>query len=264
MFLNTTDNKSLYYEVHGNPSGEPLVFFNGLSQTTASWGLMLPYFANYKVILLDFIFQAKSDKEGPVRDFNQHAGDVLSLFNYLKITKAHIAGISYGSLVAQNFSVNYPDRIDKIILISTFAHKTQHFHAIEDAWLNTLDAGGFSLLVDVMLPTVLSDNFMNNLPFPFSAFKDTRLTSGITKEGLKKLMTATKERTDYREELKKIKAPGLVIYGDRDMLISEEMSRGVADNIAGSNHFILKGVGHTINLESPVKCAEAILGFLKS
>ena len=67
---------------------------------------MTPYFKEqYKIVLIDFIFQGQSDKTGNWRDFDQHARDVRGVLDKEKITNAKIIGLSYGSLVAQHFAV---------------------------------------------------------------------------------------------------------------------------------------------------------------
>ena len=63
MFCKTHDGLNLYYEVQGNPSAaKTIVFLNGLSQSTIAWILTIPYFKdNYRIVLMDFIFQGQSD-----------------------------------------------------------------------------------------------------------------------------------------------------------------------------------------------------------
>src|ERR1700722_309534 len=138
MYFKTSDSKQLYYELHGNEQASNcIVFLNGLSQSTVAWYPMLSDFIdNYRVVLLDLIFQGQSDKSGEVRDFDKHAADVHELIDSLNIKKVTIAGISYGSLVAQHFALNYPGQLHKLILLSTFAHKTPYYDAIELAWHN--------------------------------------------------------------------------------------------------------------------------------
>jgi len=113
MFCKTTDNLNIYFEVLGNEqSKETMVFLNGLSQSTISWGLTTPYFKNdYRIVLIDFIFQGQSDKVGEWRNFDAHARDVITVLDNLNISKAIIIGLSYGSLVAQNLAVNYASRV---------------------------------------------------------------------------------------------------------------------------------------------------------
>ena len=121
MFCKTTDNLNIYFEVQGNENAnETLVFLNGLSQSTVSWILTTPLFKNdYKIVLIDFIFQGQSDKVGESRNFDTHARDVISVLDFLKIEQVIVIGLSYGSLVAQHMAVKHGNRISKLILMST-------------------------------------------------------------------------------------------------------------------------------------------------
>ena len=178
------------------------MFLNGLTQSTDSWLLVEPYFKEtYKLILLDFIFQGQSDKDGPWRDFDTHARDVKTLLEHEHIEQAHLIGISYGSLVAQHFAVKYPSYLSKLILLSTFAHKTPYYEAIELAWWRALEMGGYSLMLDVMLPSVLSETYFSNPLVSIEKLKNARRDVNLKPEAIFKLMKATKERKDFRKQL---------------------------------------------------------------
>ena len=117
MFCKTKDGLNIYYEVQGNASAQKtIVFLNGLSQSTIAWILTTPHFKdNYRIVLMDFIFQGQSDKIGESRSFDQHAKDVVCVLDELKAEKVILAGLSYGSLVAQHFAVLFPQRLEKLI-----------------------------------------------------------------------------------------------------------------------------------------------------
>lgn len=264
MIFRTQNGLDLYYEVHNTDSKlEPIVLLNGLSQSTVAWILCLPHFKNRPVILLDFIFQGQSDKSHEkVRNFDEHAKDVYDLINHLNYNKVNIAGLSYGSLVAQNFAVNHPDKLVKLILISSFAYKTPFYEAIELSWHRALDFGGYPLMLDVMLPYVLSENYFNNPLIPIDLMKQNRADLNNNPEALKKLMIATKERPDFRAKLKEVKAPALVIHGEYDLLFPIKMGKDVAESIQGSLFKIIKDAGHTLNLESAGELCREINLFL--
>lgn len=266
MNCKTSDNLNIYFEIQGNESAkETIVFLNGLSQSTMSWALTTPYFtANYKIILIDFIFQGQSDKTGDWRNFDQHANDVLTILDSLKIEKVIIIGLSYGSLVAQHMAVNSPKRIEKLILISTFAHKTPYFEAIELSWWRALEFGGYSLMLDIMLPSVLSENYFTNPLIPIDLMKQARQESIEDKQALFKLMRATKEREDYRKKLADITIPTIVIQGEKDLLFPVHMAKEVSDSIPNTKLIVIPNAGHTLNLEAVPQMCKAILDFIKN
>lgn len=264
MICKTEDGKSIYFEVVGNTtSSKSIVFLNGLSQTTIAWSFMVPYFEkDYRIILIDLIFQGQSEKSGDVRDFDQHARDVLAVLNFLSIDNTTFVGLSYGSLVAQHLGVNHADRVDKICLMSTFAHKTPYYEAIELSWRRALDFGGYGLMLDVMLPFVLGTSYFSHPLIPIDILKAARKDL-VDANALGKLMDATHARTDYRSKLKQIKAPTLVIHGRQDALFSLELGKSVADHIVNSQFVVIENAGHTLNLEEVELVSEIILEFLK-
>lgn len=265
MTCKTSDNLTIFFDVQGNQNAtQSIVFLNGLSQSSVSWILTTPFFkADYKIVLIDFIFQGQSDKTGEWRSFDQHAKDVITVLDFLKIDSAIIAGLSYGSLVAQNLGVNYPKRVSKLILMSTFANKTPYYEAIELSWWRALEFGGYGLMLDIMLPSVLSENYFKNPLIPIELMKQTRQEANEDKQALFKLMRATKERPDYRPELKKITSPTLVIQGEKDLLFPVHMAKEVSDSIANAELIVIPIVGHTLNLEAVPQMSKAILDFIK-
>jgi 3-oxoadipate enol-lactonase len=265
MFSKTSDNLNLYYEVTGNTnSSKTLVFLNGLSQSTIAWAFVLPFFkADYKIVLLDFILQGQSDKNSECRNFDQHAKDVKNLLDELHIQKAVIIGLSYGSLVAQHFALLFPKQTEKLILMSTFAHKTAYFEAIEVAWGRALETGGYPLLFDIMLPSVLGADYFANPIIPIDLMRQARADVNSDAKALYKLMLATKERPDYREKLKEIKIPTLIIHGEKDLLLLVPMAMEVHKAIANSQLEIIPNAGHTLNLEAVPQSVAAIKKFLE-
>jgi 3-oxoadipate enol-lactonase len=251
MTCKTPDQLDLYYEVQGNPkSAETLVFLNGLTQSTLAWFFFLPYFKErYKIILLDFIFQGQSSKSGSWRTFDQHAADVRAVLEQESIQKATLVGLSYGSLVAQHFAVLYPKRLHKLALLSTFAHKTPYYDAIELSWWRALELGGYNLMLDIMLPSVLSENYFANPVIPIQTMKEARKETNESSEAIFNLMRATKEREDYRKQLENIKTPTLIIQGEKDLLLPVHLAKEVQKHIPGSVLKVIPHAGHTLNLE---------------
>jgi len=264
MICKTTDNLNLYYKITGNENAsETIIFLNGLTQSTDSWILMLPYFKDkYKILLMDFIFQGQSDKTGEWRDFDTHAKDLKAILDQENLQKVTIVGISYGSMVAQNFAVNYPEHLKKLILVSTFAHKTPYYEAIELSWWRALEIGGYSLMLDIMLPSILSENYFSNPMVSIANLKKGRKDLQLSSEAIFNLMRATKERKDFRKELQKIKAPTLIIQGEKDMLLPVHLAEEVHKNIKDSKLIVVKNAGHTLNLEHVEEVSRDINAFL--
>ncbi len=257
MICITKDHKNIFFEVLGNlEANTTIVLLNGLSQTTQSWGLVTPRLLDTRIIVLDFIFQGRSDHTSDVRTFDTHASDVLCVLESLHCDDAILVGLSYGSLVAQHFAYNYPDKLSKMVLLSTFAHKTPYYESIETAWSRSLEIGGYSLMFDVMMPFVLSDNYFSHPLIPIEVMKNMRQEL-MDVGALKKLMQATAQRKDFRNELRSVKTETLVIQGEKDVLFPVYLAEEVVSSLQNGRLIVLNGLGHTLNLEGvDIVCKE--------
>ena len=264
MFIKNKDGQNIYCEVFGNEgASDTMVFLNGLTQSTMAWAFVTPAFkSKYRIVLLDFIFQGQSDKTGEWKNFDAHARDVNAVLDHLKMGKVILVGISYGSLVAQHFALLFPEKIKKLVLLSTFAHKTPYYEAVELSWWRALEQGGYNLMLDIMLPTVLSEGYFRNPVVPIASLKNMRKGINESSGPIFKLMRATRERKDFREALRKITCPTLIIQGEKDMLFPPHMAEEVQRNIPGARLEIISGAGHTLNLEHVPEVISAIQNFL--
>ena len=143
------------------------------------------------------------------------------------------------------------------------APKTAFFNAIGNSWWRALESGGYSLMFDVMLPSVLSETYFKNPLIPIEAMKDARLQMGMHQEPIIKLMKATEAREDYRESLKKINTSTLIIHGEKDFLLPREFPMEIHKNIPNSHLEIIPNVGHTLNLEAVPQTVALIKEFIK-
>ena len=118
-------------------------------------------------------------------------------------------------------------------------------------------------MLDIMLTSVLSENYFLNPLIPIDLMKQTRQEANEDKQALFKLMRATKERVDYRPELIKISVPTIVIQGEKDLLLPVHMAGEVAKAIPNSQFKVIPHVGHTLNLEAVPQMVAIIKDFLK-
>ena len=245
------DGLQLYYELHGDAeASQAIVFLNGLSQSTAAWaGLVHALGKKYRLVLIDLLFQGQSDAAPEHRSFEGHAADVADLLQSLNLPDTMVAGISYGGAVAQRFLVNYPELAQAGALLSTFPYKDAYFDAIGYSWEAALKQGGYPLMLDVMLPTVLGRSYFLNPIITIENLKNAKANQSPTPENILMLTQATKESGNYLDELKKVEVPVLVVQGEEDPLCTVEMGKAMYQALPNAELEILPNVGHTLNLE---------------
>jgi pimeloyl-ACP methyl ester carboxylesterase len=112
---------NINYKVRGEE--EHLILISGYgTDQTAGWLFQTPAFKkHYRVITFDNRGAGKTDKPSGAYSIKMMADDTVGLMDYLGIEESHILGISMGGMIAQVIAINYPERINKLILASTFA-----------------------------------------------------------------------------------------------------------------------------------------------
>jgi pimeloyl-ACP methyl ester carboxylesterase len=108
------------YQIHGKKESYPLILVHGYGGKKTEWIAQVETLSEkYKVITFDLRGAGKSDRPNIAYTMKMYADDIKSLLRVLEIEKTHIAGFSLGGMVVQHFVLNYPDIVNKIILINT-------------------------------------------------------------------------------------------------------------------------------------------------
>ncbi len=111
-------NIKICYKIKGN--GFPVILLHGFGMHKDFWFAQTPSLSkHFKIITLDNRGSGKSDHPKEPYTIETLADDVKDLMDFLKIEKSHLIGWATGGMIAQYFVIKYPQRINKLILIST-------------------------------------------------------------------------------------------------------------------------------------------------
>lgn len=254
---------TISYEESG--SGEPLILLMGLGAPGCKWA---PHIAAYEkefhVYAPDNRGAGRSDK--PVAysySIEDMAADAIGLMDSLKIETAHFNGISMGGAIAQYIAVHYPERVRSVILTNTFPYCNVSFRrAIEilreaNGQLDPVTAGRLTQWLifaqpfmeeheDFMLEGELAD-MAYPYPMPSYAFKAQ--------------CNAILSFNEYRN-LPSVKAPVLVVAGDRDLFVPVSLTMEMVDAIPGAQLYIAPNGGHVQHWEQLEKYNQITMDFL--
>jgi 3-oxoadipate enol-lactonase len=116
--LITVNGVELYYEVRG--SGAPLVLIGGLGQDVSEMSMLTgPLAASFQVIAVDNRGTGRSAKPAGRYSIEQMAADIAGLMDRLGLPRAHVAGMSMGGRIAMALALDWPGRVDRLILVAT-------------------------------------------------------------------------------------------------------------------------------------------------
>lgn len=112
---------NMAYIEMGNPDGEDLVLLHGMTDSSRSWSLLVPYLVeDYHLYIPDQRGHGDTDKPDMKKyDRSVFAWDIACFMDEMGLEKASVMGHSMGSFNAQAFAMDYPEKVDKLILEST-------------------------------------------------------------------------------------------------------------------------------------------------
>src|SRR4029077_12270381 len=125
-------------------NGRPLVVLNGFAATSADWD---PSFidvlaSSNELILVDNRGIGSSTDNGRPFDIAQLAGDAARVIEILDVERPSVLGWSMGGFIAQRLALQHPDRINKLILLSTDLGGANADLASADVWSKLIDMSG--------------------------------------------------------------------------------------------------------------------------
>jgi 3-oxoadipate enol-lactonase len=261
------NGQELYYEVHGE--GAPLVLIMGIGYDATLWGLyQIPVLSKeFQVVAFDNRDVGRSSQATGPYTIADMADDVAGLMDGLHIEHAHMLGISMGGMIAQEFALRHPDRLDKLILSGTGAATGRAKFDPISIWnfVKQHDTEGLTFAAQQFL-WLFSTDFLRN----HQAVDQTLAMLGsnpnpVSPEAYSRQASAYIQH-DALDRIGNIKAATLVITGERDRLTPPWIGRELADAIPGAKFHLIDGPGssHVVPLERPEDFNKIVLSFLKT
>ena len=205
-----------YYEIHGE--GEPLLVLHGGLGTIEMFGPALPALAaERQVIAVDLHGHGHTDLGDRPISPDDMADDMAAILTELGHPEVDVMGYSLGGGVAFRLAVQHPDRVRRVALVSC-GFSTDGFHPE----MRPMQAAVGAAMADSMKGTPMYDGYMAVAPHP---------------EDFPRLLDRMGEymRRDYdwTDDIKKIEAPVMLVFGDSDMFTTPHMAEFY--NLLGGN-----------------------------
>jgi 3-oxoadipate enol-lactonase len=249
------------YEVHG--TGEPLLLIAGLSDDLGVWREQVEAFAHhYRVITFDNRGAGQTEKPRGPYSTGQMAADARGLLDVLGIERAHVVGASMGGMIAQEFAVAYPERLDRLVLACTCAAPSEANRRLYRFWLRAAPALGVRQLKEEALlwyftPTLFED-----------ARRVERLSALSLRGGdqpLDAYLSQVQGMLDHDTAayLPQITAPTLVLGAPEDRLCTPDQVRWMQQAIPGAELAFTEHGAHGSLWEAPEEFNAAVMAFLR-
>lgn len=241
-------------------AGEPLVLIHGFGDSmisfvqTAEW--LTPKF---RVILPEVPgFGDTVQDTGRSYGIRAQVETIHAMLKSLGIQKYHVGGNSMGGHIAAAYALTYPNEVLSLILINAAGVTVDESEPYKDALEPVRTEADFDAYLDKL--------FVRKppIPGPVKSYLVERTARDF--EWHNRIRGEIRSGDDYNlnHRVSAITAPTLIIWGDKDQLISLDVGKAYHGAIAGSRLVVFAECGHSPQYERPKETAEAVLAFLST
>ena len=245
--------------------GEPLLLIMGFSGTMDIWppSILKELSAHYQVIIFDNRGMGKttaSDKEFTLELF---ADDTAGLLDALNISRAHVLGWSMGTEIAQELALDYPDKVDKLILYAADCGGSEQILPTKEVLEKLYNTSGTprergERIIKLLFPK----QWLEEHPDPRTYFPVPTETSSAA--NIERQAEAEEKWNGTYSRLPQITQDTLLIAGTDDVVTPPKNSFIIGERIPGAWIVQLKGGGHGVMYQEPDKFSRIVLTFLET
>ncbi len=253
-----------------------IILIHGLASNAGFWRYAIPLLSkNYRVIAIDLPGYGKSQKGVFSYSMTFYADQVKRLADELKLNKFILVGHSMGGQIGITFTLNYPNRLEKLVLASPAG--IEEFEQGEGDWLR-------SVMTKSFIKKTPEDGIRRNLAMNFYSWNDK--WEWMVEERVRMIKAKDFDEFAYTvvrcingmldeptfNKIKNISVPTLIIYGKNDGLIpnpylnpgfTADVFQWGAKQIPNCKVYEIDNCGHMLHIEKPEEFSNAVLDYIK-
>jgi pimeloyl-ACP methyl ester carboxylesterase len=239
---------SIVYREAGR--GPALVLLHGFLSDSRVWRRQLGGLSDqFRVVAWDAPGAGSSSDPPETFTTAQYARCLAGFLDALGIERAHIVGLSWGGILAQEFYRLHPERLRCLVLADTYAGWKGSLP--EPVWRERLETclrdstGPSNALVAKLLPGMFTKGASDDVRQELSVIMSEFHPVGF------RVMSRSCAEMDTRELLPRIHIPTLVLWGDGDRRSPLHVAEQLHGAIPAAELAIIPQAGHVSNMEQP-------------
>jgi pimeloyl-ACP methyl ester carboxylesterase len=256
--LERADAPTLFYQVEG--SGPAVALIHGVGADGSSWDEIVPALApRFTVLRLDLRGHGRSGNLDGKLVLDDFARDVTDVMTAAGATQAHMVGFSLGGMIAQALALDYASRVDRLVLLSAVAGRTEQERARVRERLEILRTQGIGAITGAAQDRWFTTGFIERHPERVRQRMEELQRNDAPSYAAAYTVFSI---SDLGERLHAIRKPTLVATGEHDVGSNARMANFMQRQIPGAELRILAGLKHSVLVEAPDTIAEMLLAFL--
>jgi pimeloyl-ACP methyl ester carboxylesterase len=263
------DGVRVHYQEAGPRSGAPIILIHGFASSTLVWSKVFLEFAasGFRVIAPDLLGYGYSAKPRNFRyTIGAQARMVDRLLDKLGLDRATIVGSSYGGAIAATLALDYPKRVEKLVLVGAVTNNEPTRYLLMRLF-------GSPLIGDIVSPLLLSSRRLLKRRMKkvydrhswvldddrVEARHQTLRTAATHRAIIRTVRHWDADRIQRKAHL--ITQPTLLLWGDYDSEVPLSYGEQLRDAISNARLIVFRDCGHLPHEEFPKAFTEVVSDF---
>jgi len=255
MFLHL-DDLTMYLRADGPQDAPVLLMLHSLGTDHGVWDPQAAVLSRqFRVIRPDLRGHGLTGVTPGPYSIKGLAVDVLCAMNRLGITRAHVAGLSIGGMVAQALAAAAPGLVSSLVLCDTAMSIPPPGLWRDRAGM--VRASGIAAIADAVLARWVT-------PAVADAPETRRLRTMLVNTAAEGYAAAAEAiaAADLSPTIRSLRVPALIVVGDQDVATPISSAKDLADAIAGSEFRLIRGASHIPTFERSIEVTGVMETFL--
>lgn len=242
--------------------GRAVLFLHGLGTNGTSWNPQTRSVvsAGFRPIIPDLPGFGASPNLANGWSLRNVSATLVEHLDKIEVERVALVGLSMGGVIAQQFAIDNPDRVDKLVLASTFP-------SLAPDNLSQAIYLGKRFVINFFRGKNRQAGLVAERIFPNADQSELRaaLKEQILTADADAYRAATIELARFRlgKALIDFGKPVLVVAGERDTTVTVDRQMGFTKHIPNCQTMIVRNAGHGVNIDQPEIFNQAITDFLR-
>ena len=239
---------------------ETIVLIHGVGHDLTYWDRQIEALAGeYNVVAFDLPGHGRSSGAAEDWSFEYAATTVARLIEEVSTTPVHLAGISFGGMIAQVTTLARPDLIRSLTLIGTASRFPDEVRKGMRSRAEAVRAGGMVAVLQASLERWFTPETRARRPDIVDRITKTMLADDpATHAAIWDVIASL----DVHGRLGEIGCPALIVVGERDPITPPSVAQELVEAIRGAKIVAIPDASHIVTVEVPVAVNEAMALFL--
>ena len=253
------DDYEIHYFVSGKGNNDPIVFLHPAFSDHRVFDQQIDFFSKkYCVITIDLLGHGLSKANKSKDKIDTSIKRIERILDIEGFDKAHLVGVSMGSLIAQYFTLKYPEKTKSLTVLGGYDINKENkevSRAQRSSNLSVIFRAVFSMKAFRKKNAELTCKSEKGRALFYETTSLYERKSFLVMQGLQNVI---KDRKSIKPQY-----PTLILTGEFDIELSQRMAKEWHTDLDNSKYFMIENAGHCANLDKPLEFNEIVKEFIE-